>query len=62
MEKQRDKEPVPWSKVYPDYLKEPGAPTCNQAFDLLGKMLQFDLKALFRGGGARTPVFVNPAP
>jgi serine/threonine protein kinase len=42
MEKQREKEPVPWSKVYPAYLKDPGAPTCNQAFDLLGKMLQFD--------------------
>ena len=42
MEKQRDKDHVPWSTVYPAYLEEPGAPVCHEAFDLLDKMLKFD--------------------
>ena len=42
MEKQKAKEKVPWSKVYPAYLTEPGAPTCDHAFDLIDQMLQFD--------------------
>jgi len=43
MEKQRVKEKVPWDKVYPKYVTvQPGPPVCDEAFDLLDKMLQFD--------------------
>lgn len=42
MEKQRAKDKVPWSEVYPAYLTEPGPPTSDHAFDLLDSMLQFD--------------------
>merc|ERR1711871_223997 len=42
MARQRDKEKVSWATVYPRYLKEPGPPTCHEAFDLLDKMLKFD--------------------
>ena len=42
MQRQRDKKKLPWSSVIPKYMKDPGPPVCDQAYDLLDKMLQFD--------------------
>ena len=60
MEKQRDKEPVPWSKVYPDYLKEPG-PNATRRL-IFSKMLHLILGSAVPWRRRHTPVFVNPAP